>query len=245
MGKAKLERILHDAMLDAASRYSVSGNPQLHEGFRLEIEDALRAMWLEAILGSGREVIESFKAYGYAHLETKQDEESLFERIVQEFIEQYGAAKVVRIVEATASQLRKLVAQGMKEGLSTCQIAKLIADQTPVIAALRAEVIARTETHGSAQFASQRVAEESRFPLVKKWVSVEDSRTRDFGEGDGVVDEFSHRVMDGKTVDLREPFMVPIKTGGAEPLMFPGDPNGSAGNTINCRCVQTYERMSR
>ncbi len=37
-----------------------------------------------------------------------------------------------------------------------------------------------------------------------------------------------------KGIPLNEPFIV-----GGEPLMYPGDPNGSIGNIINCRCY-TY-----
>jgi hypothetical protein len=242
MGMAKLEKVIRNAMLDAANRYSVTGDPRVHEGFVAEVQEALVSIWKEAVKGSGREIIQQFKADCYTHIETKADEDVLFNRIVQEFIERYGARKIVAISKATEDQIRKLIARGMREGLGQQAIAKLIAEQTPVIAQIRSEVIARTETHGSSQFASQRVAEESRFPLEKVWNSVDDLRTRDFGEGDAVVDAFSHRVMNGVRVQLHQPFVVPIKTGGTEALMFPGDPNGSAGNVINCRCAQTYER---
>ena len=244
MGAAKLEKLIRDAMIDAANRYDVSGDPRVHEGFMAEIQETLTSIWRESVKGSASEVIQQFKADCYSHLETKQDEEALFERIVQEFIEQYGARKVVAISEATEEQIRRLITQGMKEGMGQREIAKLIREQTPIVAQIRSEVIARTETHGSSQFASQRVAEESRFPLEKVWTSIEDHRTRDFGEGDGVVDAFSHRAMNGARVRLDQPFMVPMKSGGEEALMFPGDPNGSAGNVINCRCVQAYERVS-
>lgn len=42
-----------------------------------------------------------------------------------------------------------------------------------------------------------------------------------------------HVVADGEEVPLDEPF---IKTG--EPMMYPGDPAGSAGNVCRCRCSQ-------
>ena len=41
--------------------------------------------------------------------------------------------------------------------------------------------------------------------LAKEWVSVEDSRTRDFGEGDGVVEVRPERAMNGQTVDMDQP----------------------------------------
>ncbi|MFJ9720012.1 phage minor head protein [Streptomyces sp. NPDC101213] len=54
----------------------------------------------------------------------------------------------------------------------------------------------------------------------KRWVAVLDDRTRD-----------AHRDADGQEVPLDAPFEV-----GGETLRFPGDPTGSPGNVINCRC---------
>jgi uncharacterized protein with gpF-like domain len=42
-----------------------------------------------------------------------------------------------------------------------------------------------------------------------------------------------HDLADGQVVAVDQPFVV-----GGEELMFPRDPNGSAGNTINCGCAQ-------
>ena len=36
-------------------------------------------------------------------------------------------------------------------------------------------------------------------------------------------------------VPADQPFKVPSKS-GVQDMMYPGDPNGSAGNVINCRC---------
>ena len=63
--------------------------------------------------------------------------------------------------------------------------------------------------------------------MDKVWVSSIDNRTRRRPE-----DEFDHVEMNGVRVPLSEPFIV-----GGEEMMFPGDPKGSAGNTINCRCT--------
>jgi len=89
-------------------------------------------------------------------------------------------------------------------------------------------------------FASLPSAKRSTTELVKEWVTVEDGRVRDFGEGDGIVDDFSHRSMNEVTVPLDQPFKVPMRTGATEELMYPGDPSGSAANVINCRCAQVY-----
>lgn len=237
--EGKIAAAIAAAMTEAAERYSVTGNPNMPDGFRREIETALTALWRETAVKAGSDVMAQFK--DCYPPEVKADD-SLWERILAEFIEQFGAQKVTQIVNATREQIMRIIAIGSKEGLGIQAIAKRLREAVPMLSGIRARVIARTETHTAGMFASQSVAKSSRFPLEKRWVAVEDHRTRDFGEGDGIVDEYSHRAMDGVTVALDEPFMVPKKDGSKEAMMFPGDPRGSAGNTINCRCVQAYRR---
>lgn len=55
----------------------------------------------------------------------------------------------------------------------------------------------------------------------KRWVTRHDNRVRD-----------THRAADGDTLPLSEAFIV-----GGYPLQYPGDRNGPAGETVNCRCV--------
>jgi uncharacterized protein with gpF-like domain len=66
--------------------------------------------------------------------------------------------------------------------------------------------------------------------MRKEWVSAQDERTRT-----SPPDEFDHIEADGQVVDMNEAFTV-----GGEQMMFPGDPGGSAGNIINCRCAVVY-----
>lgn len=237
--EAKIAAIIARAMTAAVDRYEATGNAAVPDGFRREVETVMFALWRETGVKAGSDVMEKFK--GCYPAEAKADE-SLWERILAEFIAEFGAEKVTRIVEATADQIRRVIASGTRDGLGIQAIARQLRDAIPGLAGIRARVIARTETHTAGMHASQSVAKSSRFPLEKRWVAVEDHRTRDFGEGDGIVDEYSHRIMDGVTVPLEDPFLVPRSDGTKEALMFPGDPRGSAGNVINCRCVQAYQR---
>jgi uncharacterized protein with gpF-like domain len=89
----------------------------------------------------------------------------------------------------------------------------------------RANLISRTEVHRVASFANEAVAENMKIDgTVKEWVAIQDNRTR-----------VSHSIASGQRVDLKEFFVV-----GGERLKYPGDPRGSAGNTINCRCASIY-----
>lgn len=228
-------------MNGAIERYAAEDVLALPDGFREAVETALGEVWTAAARQGSNAVLFTFKD-NFPQLEEKAEVETLFEQILQDFVERFGAMKVTQIVQATRDQLFRIVQRGQREGLGLNEIAKEMREAVPDLSRLRSHVIARTETHTSGAYAAQQVARTSRRPLMKKWVSVEDSRTRDFGEGDGVVDEFSHRAMDGVTVPLNEPYMVPTKFGTKEPIMFPGDPNASPGNSIMCRCVEVYER---
>lgn len=55
----------------------------------------------------------------------------------------------------------------------------------------------------------------------KRWVTMHDDRVRE-----------GHSAADGQEVPLGSPFVV-----DGEYLQYPGDPRGSAGNVVNCRCV--------
>ena len=61
----------------------------------------------------------------------------------------------------------------------------------------------------------------SGYEMEKRWISALDKRTRD-----------PHSNVNGKKADQDDAFVV-----GGEKLMYPGDPNGAAGNVINCRCT--------
>lgn len=84
--------------------------------------------------------------------------------------------------------------------------------------------IARTQTtrlENKGRLDAYQSVADMGYKIVKTWVAVGDNKTR-----------HSHKVADGQTVDFDKPFIV-----DGEELMQPGDPNGSAGNIINCRCT--------
>ena len=91
----------------------------------------------------------------------------------------------------------------------------------------RAEVITRTEI-GRIQSIATQVRQEDAKKIVpglqKQWLSSFVQRT-------------NHMAINKQIREVEEPFDVPAAPRlPAEQLMFPRDPNGSAGNTINCGC---------
>ena len=89
----------------------------------------------------------------------------------------------------------------------------------------RLRMIARTEAmasvNGGTIAAARATTAETGQELLKVWLATEDERTRP-----------EHADADGQTVALSEPFEV-----DGEALDYPGDPAGSEGNVINCRCT--------
>lgn len=84
--------------------------------------------------------------------------------------------------------------------------------------------IARTETtrfENVGRLDAYSSLENKGFQVYKEWVAVGDNKTRP-----------AHKNANGQQVPLDKPFNV-----GGEKLMYPGDPNGTAGNVINCRCT--------
>ena len=144
---------------------------------------------------------------------------------IAQWIRAYGGQKITEITSTTMNDINEIVANGIAEGLSEREIGRAISLIAPTKSASRSQTIARTEAHASSQGISLAVAGESEIPMVKVWLASGGERTRE-----------AHSNADGQTVSLSSPFNV-----GGESLDYPGDPSGSAGNVINCRCAVGYE----
>jgi hypothetical protein len=147
---------------------------------------------------------------------------------VNGFLNRWVSTKVTQINRTTESQIRGIIRNGLDEGFGVDKIAGRIRSLAPSFSALRAHVIARTETHTAANFGAQHAAELTGLDMKREWVSALDARTRDEPDAD-------HVDADGQVVGMKEPFIV-----SGESLMFPGDPAGSAANTIMCRCAVVF-----
>jgi len=158
----------------------------------------------------------------------KKDALQDFEELAIDYILKKGADLSVQLTDTTRKDVQNIIAEGIKDNLSSKEIAKFIKEKAG-ISRSRAELISRTEVHSSANWASiestQSISDELNIEFEKVWNTTEDERTRS-----------SHRMADGQKVDMNESFLV-----NDEKLMYPGDSSGSASNVINCRCFLTYE----
>ena len=144
--------------------------------------------------------------------------------IMQDYLRQFGAKKIMQVASTTIRQIRETINQGISDGLSERDTADLIRLRAPIIAASRAQTIARTETHAAANYAAHESFASTGIEARREWVSATDERTRE-----------AHADANGQIVGMNEPFIV-----GGEELMYAGDPSGSAENVINCRCAVVF-----
>ncbi len=146
--------------------------------------------------------------------------------------------KIVGITGTTRDEIMRAVNDGWEQGLSIPHVADLIRTYSQDIAPARATTIARTELIGAVNGGSHAVATLSQAwgaangqpTLLKLWLSAEDDLVRD--DHVGAADAYGA----GNGIPLNEPFEV-----GDDLLMYPGDPDGSPGEVINCRCAISYE----
>jgi len=232
----ELTEVLTAAMDEATIGLAQSQLPRpLSQPFRRAITEKLTEIWIDSARFSADLITQHF-ADGFKHMTKASVRDESVRRAASDYVSRYGARNAAQVIRTTEQQIRSLVLGGLSRGQASETVFSSLADKVPDLARTRAELITRTEVHSSSQFVSHLFATQSQIPLAKIWNTVVDDRTRSFLNGS----EFSHRMMQGVKVPLNSRFAVPKLGGSQELLNFPGDPAGSAGNVINCRCIQTY-----
>ncbi len=138
-----------------------------------------------------------------------------------------AGTKVSQINDTTLASLRQALADGVAAGEGIPELARRVDDlYLQKIIPNRSTTIARTEVVGASNVAAMEAARSSGLTLNKVWLATGDNRTRP-----------DHLEADGQEVPMDQPFVV-----GDEELMQPGDPAGSAGEIVNCRCTVYFKR---
>jgi HK97 family phage portal protein len=112
---------------------------------------------------------------------------------------------------------------GAQEGWSVDDVAQAITATFDDMEDWRARTIARTETVAGFNHAAHITATASGMVTARSWLATSDARTRP-----------SHNRVNGETVDGPDA----VYSNG---LRFPGDPYGPPRETVNCRCVETFD----
>jgi uncharacterized protein with gpF-like domain len=220
--------------IEAASREMVEGWKYTREvtevrGFRERIEAAYQQMIVASAVTFGTRIWDQAKSAGH-ELETKrfpgaQD----FATFMTLEAMRYLAREVIRerisgVVMETRANIIRAIARAYVDGLGESETANRILEVIPSISESRARIIARTETHGAANYGSLQATLATGLLMDKEWLSAADERTRD-----------THVEANGQVVGIDGNFEV----GGAF-MAYPGDPSGPAEEVIGCRCVLAY-----
>ena len=218
--RAQVRGELARAMGEMVLSFEHTGEVPPARDHHANVEALFRAMATEAATVFGARIIQQGKGEGQS-LETKDFAETMARLALQYVAGEAIRRRITSIADTTRNQIVRAVAQGYADGLGQAGVAGYIRDLIPSFTQARAGLIARTETHGAANFGANEAARETGLRLRREWISSDDERTRE-----------SHARANGQIVGQDEPFTV----GGAR-LMYPGDPRGPADETINCRCA--------
>lgn len=155
-------------------------------------------------------------------LETKQEDDWIPK--IMEYVRTNTGKKITEVITTHYKDIERIakeaVREGITEGWGMDKIARAIQKSQGEIDLWKALRIARTEVVAASNEGVKVGADELPGNKEKVWISTIDERSRP-----------EHIEMDGVSVLYNEDFTV-----DGESLEFPGDPNGSPGNIINCRC---------
>jgi len=147
-------------------------------------------------------------------------------RIIADIVDSQAGRQAERIVAGVRETVARVLLDSLTGGWSVPDTAREIRSVMVEAAPWQSTMLARTDLVGvsnaTSLTAAQGLGEDA--PLFKTWLATADERTRP-----------DHRAADGQTVPLTESFVV-----GGDSLAYPGDPDGSDAQTINCRCTHIY-----
>ena len=194
------------------------------------VKRGLAKCWLESMEG-GRE--NAFNALNGKKEIIRIDAVTLTNEMFNKWVDRYGLMKSEELNQTSKKKLlellRKTLAESLEEGdgleVMKDKLQKASASVFQELSDVRSYLIARTETGASVNF-GQMATYQATGIEKKEWISTLDDRTRD-----------SHILMNGITANIDETFEVENIEGGVDNMLYPSDPNGSAGNVCNCRCV--------
>ena len=194
------------------------------------VKRGLAKCWLESMEG-GRE--NAFNALNGKKEIVRIDATTFTNEMFNKWVDRYGLMKSEELNQTSKKKLlellRKTLAESLEEGdgleVMKDKLQKASASVFQELSDVRSYLIARTETGASVNF-GQMATYQATGIEKKEWISTLDDRTRD-----------SHILMNGITANIDETFEVENISGGVDNMLYPSDPNGSAGNVVNCRCV--------
>lgn len=237
--RMKLERQLRPKLLkefvatsrEAEKAYLNGNDSTMMAQVFLEHQNALKALlqptYARTIESTAKYAIDQAPKSALAKVE-KKDLQGSISSLLRTWMTTFALKRSKSIAEYSKELVVDTIYNGAEEGLGEAVIAKNIRTKLGGgLGRARARTIARTETHSASQSALLETVDNLQLPpMLKKWITIEDDRTRE-----------SHRNAHGQKRKKDEPFQV-----GDASLQFPSDPSsGEADEVINCRCAMVFE----
>lgn len=231
LARNRWERALYSEMRQVfgMQRKTILESPDLNE-YYVDSALASTAKRMENVICAGSAGI-AMEVYPMV-AEQIQKSTSEYDVLIQRWLSEHGANEVVGIDNTTRESIREILDKSAGERWSVAQTAKSIDTlYLQQIIPNRSYVIARTEISGASNVSSQIAMETIPVQVQKVWTTARDSAVRD-----------SHMEMEGVTIAQDDYFTVNMASGGYERMLVPASPTASAGNRINCRCMQVYQK---
>jgi uncharacterized protein with gpF-like domain len=217
--QGRIRSAIRNWSMQALEQWEQTGvvpNANAHE---TDIREIVQDIAETSIRVFGRRILDQQKS-GAMVIERKD-----FATTLARMSQRYAMLEAVRrritdISDTTRGQIIRGIERGLAEGLGVDATAAFVRDLVPGLSRYRSALIARTETHGAANYGADAAARDTGLQLRKEWVAASDERTRD-----------DHAAADGQIVGMDEPFQI-----GSDLLMFPGDPSADVSQVANCRC---------
>lgn len=151
---------------------------------------------------------------------------------INNYLQNFLTSKITfDIANSTKDALLRALTIMTTDGLSTDMMIERLKEWP--YERYQAARIVRTEVNRAANVGATAQVSTSEYQQVKEWISIKDFRTR----GNNPNDHANHKALDGTTINEDDVFIDPRND---DSLQFPGDPNGEAESTINCRCAVGY-----
>lgn len=129
------------------------------------------------------------------------------------------------------------IQEGLERGLDFSQIVRRVGDKAEEQIGYRLDRIVQTAGNGGFEAGQVQGFIDSGIERGS-WLTQRDPRVRSPSVGD----LWDHRGADGQVQELEDGWVISGRGLRQETLRFPGDPQGSPGNIIYCRCTITPKR---
>lgn len=205
--RGRVEAALHEITRQARAPGDINAALEVD----LEDREAVQALYERLVLARGLEAAAQVAAD--IELDIHDAAASAFVR-----------ADLDRVIRQTTDTTRKALRESLSDGIANREtLAELVARVGDVFENRRtnALTIARTETVRAYNWAATWAWGQAPEVEYVRWVTADDDAVRE-----------THAAAEGQVRRLGDAFEV-----GEARLEFPGDPNGPAEETINCRCV--------